>query len=286
MDRARTNRGIRVAVSACLVAGCARAIDNVDFTADAAHDAANAPFGDSGHWTQSDSGGGAIDDTGTPWTYDANVPGTDAQPTPVSACNGKSRIMTTANLFVADFEAAGTSGWYDYKASGAMNVLVAAAPGAVGTARGGHLAAGALTDFGGGMGYGTGCWDTSALDGFSFWAKGTAGGDNRIQFQVAIPATHAAANGGDCLTKCFDHPSKQIVLTSEWKQYTVSFTELTQAGFGAPAHYQGIIMALNWVSIAASSVDFWVDEVGLYVGVASPNPVGGGVAPHDAGQVD
>jgi hypothetical protein len=49
---------------------------------------------------------------------------------------------------------------------------------------------------------------------------------------------------------------------------------LAQAGFGTPAKYDGVIMAINWVSVAASNVDFWVDEVALYSGTASIGPVG------------
>jgi hypothetical protein len=121
-----------------------------------------------------------------------------------------------------------------------------------------------------------GCWDVSALSGISFWAKGTAGSDSLIKVQVALPATHSVANGGDCTEKCFDHPSKTIALTPEWKQYTAAWSELAQAGFGTPASFSGVIMALNWVSLVGSNVDFWVDEVALYSGTASPGPVGHG----------
>jgi hypothetical protein len=97
-----------------------------------------------------------------------------------------------------------------------------------------------------------------------------------IKVQVALPATHSVANGGDCTENCFDHPSKTIVLTPDWKQYTAAWSELAQAGFGAPAKFNGIIMALNWVSLAGPNVDFWIDEVALYSGTASAAPVGHG----------
>lgn len=200
----------------------------------------------------------------------ASGPGSTAAP---SACDGKSRKMTAGDMYISDFESGDMHGWYDYTASGPLNLLVAATPGAVSTARAGHLAATGLMSFGGGMGFGTGCWDTSALDGVSFWAKGTAGSANTIQIQVAIPATHAVANGGDCVEKCFDHPSKTITLTGEWKQYTATFAELKQAGFGNPARYDGVMMALNWASTEGPDVDFWIDEVALYAGTASPGAV-------------
>ena len=46
----------------------------------------------------------------------------------------------------------------------------------------------------------------------------------------------------------------QTYLTPQWKQYTVAFAELAQAGFGAPARYAGVMMALNWVSLAGPGV--------------------------------
>jgi hypothetical protein len=184
--------------------------------------------------------------------------------------------MTTADLFISDFENGSLHGWYDFGATGTLNDVALVSPGAVGTARAGRLAVANLPSFGAGMGFGTGCWDVSSLDGISFWARGTAGADNMIQFQVAIPATHEVEVGGDCVMKCNDHPSKKVTLTPDWRQYTVKFTELTQAGFGTPAKYDGVMMALNWVSISGPAVDFSVDEVALFSGTAQTGPVGRG----------
>ncbi|HEY2516035.1 MAG TPA: hypothetical protein VGI39_34425 [Polyangiaceae bacterium] len=206
----------------------------------------------------------------------------DAADAGTSACTGKTRVVSLGDSFIADFESGGVTGWYDYGASGGLNLLALGSPGAAGTAHAGHLAAGGLSSFGAGMGFQTPCWDTAAFDGIAFWAKGTAGSDNRFQFQVAIPATHAVANGGDCVSNCFDHPSKQLTFTPDWTQYVVPFTDLKQAGWGTPASYTGMIMALNWVSVDAASIDFWVDEVGLYKGTAGTGPVGG-TPPSDAG---
>jgi hypothetical protein len=213
-------------------------------------------------------------------TADAMVGGGGADAGPIqtdgphSACDGKTRKITSADLFIGDFENGDLHGWYDFGANGALNLLSAGAPGAIGTARAGHLSAVGLTSFGAGMGFGTGCWDVSSLDGVSFWAKGTAGGDNVVQFQVAIPATHGVQFGGDCVAQCNDHPSKKVTLTHDWKQYTVAFADLAQAGFGAAAKYNGVMMALNWVSLSGPAVDFWIDEVALYSGKASSEPVG------------
>jgi len=199
-----------------------------------------------------------------------------------SACDGKTRKMTIADLFIADFAGGDRRGWYDYDSSGPLNLFVADAPGAAGTNRAGHLVAVGVKSFAG-MGFGTGCWDVSALSGISFWAKGTAGTDNMIQLQVALPATHSVADGGDCVEKCFDHPSKKLLLTAEWKQHTAAWSELAQAGFGAPAKFNGIIMAINWASLAGPNVNFWIDEIALYSGVPLPGAVGHGDGGHGDG---
>lgn len=271
--------------AATILAGCARAVSDegdpsasVDAASDAASDGAihDGSYGGVDSATDTSGGGHEDPDTSVGPQPDTSVP-------PASACTGKSRVMTMSDPFIFDFESGSLGGWYDYGANGALNALTIGSPGALGTQHAGHLAASGLSSFGGGMGFGTGCWDTSALDGISFWAKGTAGADNKVQFQVAIPATHAVANGGDCTAKCFDHPSKQLVLTADWQQYVVAFSDLAQAGFGAPAHYSGVIMALNWVSVDANAVDFDVDEIALYKGAPLSGPVhGSSSAPVDA----
>jgi len=116
--------------------------------------------------------------------------------------------------------------------------------------------------------------DVSAFDGISFWARGLVGLDGAIQLQIALPATHAAEFGGDCTARCNDHPSQKVILGTEWRHFTVAFSDMNQAGFGAPATYGGIIMAMNWVSLSAANVDFWVDEVSFYSKVAPTGPVG------------
>jgi len=238
-----------------------------------------APIVSGGSGSGSSAGGGSP----TPGSGGTSAPGAAGTANPgaggssntsPSACDGKTRKMTNGDMYIADFESGDMHGWYDYTATGALNMLVAATPGAASTSKAGHLAATGLMSFGGGMGFGTGCWDTSALDGISFWARGTAGPSNNIQVQVAIPATHAVANGGDCVDKCFDHPSKTIALTGDWKQYSVAFADLKQAGFGNPAQYKGVMMALNWASVEGPNVDFWIDEVALYSGTATPGAVG------------
>jgi hypothetical protein len=180
-------------------------------------------------------------------------------------CAGK---LKTAAALIDNLESGGALGnWYEYKDSTANATLAALAistPGANGTGKAIHLSGSGFQGFGAGMGQMMICTDASAFQGITFWAKGTSGTSNNIALQVAIPQTQAVADLGDCTSKCFDHPSKKVALTSSWQQYSVKFTDLAQAGFGNPATYSGIVMALNWVSIEGPNLDFQVDEISFY----------------------
>ncbi|HVZ75010.1 MAG TPA: carbohydrate binding domain-containing protein [Polyangia bacterium] len=182
------------------------------------------------------------------------------------ACVGKVHHLAATDTLIADFEASGLTNWYEYHdaSAGTESPLALASPGAANTAHAAHLVATGFTGFGAGLGLGLGCWDASPFTGIAFWAKGTAGPTNVIALQVAIPATHAVADGGDCTTKCYDHPSMHVALSSAWQRFQVPFDQLEQAGFGAPATYQGMIMALNWVSLAGPDVDFQIDQISFY----------------------
>jgi Carbohydrate binding domain (family 11) len=180
------------------------------------------------------------------------------------ACAGKVHVLSAT---IATFEDGSLTGWYEYKDASTgttLNALAITMPGASTTTRALRLSGTALQAFGAGVGFGIGCGDASAFQGISFWAKGTSGTSNDIALQVAIPATHAVADGGDCTTKCFDHPQKKVLLGVDWQQYHVKLTDLAQAGFGTPATYGGLIMALNWVSLEGPNVDFSIDEIAFY----------------------
>ena len=177
------------------------------------------------------------------------------------------KVHTLVGNVIADFESGSLTDWYEYKdatASSTLNPIAIVMPGAAATTRAARLSGSGFQGFGAGLGVQLRCLDGTGHQGITFWAKGTAGTSNTIALQVAIPATHAVADGGDCTSKCYDHPSKKVLLGAAWQQYNVKFTDLAQAGFGTPATYDGIIMALNWVSIEGPSVDFQIDEIAFY----------------------
>ena len=190
--------------------------------------------------------------------------GTGGMKVVTGACANK---VHAAAAVIDTFENGSLTSWYEYKDStpgATLNPLAIVSPGAAATTKSLRLSGRGFQGFGAGVGLMSLCTDASAFRGITFWAKGTSGTDNNIALQVAIPATQAVADGGDCTSSCYDHPSKKVVLTSAWQQYQVLFTDLGQAGFGPPAEYGGIIMALNWVSIEGPTVDFEIDEIEYY----------------------
>jgi hypothetical protein len=196
-------------------------------------------------------------------TGSAGVSGAAGRPV-TGACAGK---VKTAAAVIDTFEDGSTTGWYEYKDSTAGSTLAPlaiATPGATGTTKALRLSGSGFQGFGAGMGFMMVCTDASAFQGITFWAKGTSGTSNDIALQVAIPETQATADLGDCTSKCFDHPSKKVLLGAGWQQYSVKFTDLAQAGFGNPASYAGIVMAINFVSIEGPSLDFQVDEISFF----------------------
>ena len=184
--------------------------------------------------------------------------GTGVVVDPDSACFGHTLVPP---VLLADAEA-GLKGFFAYVGSSSAPLSLVH-PGAANTS--------AAIDFHGGkadssgMGVGMFCDDVSSFAGVSFWAKGRGG--EHLRFLVAIPATDATKGRGDCdpaQVKCNDHPGKALVLSNEWKQYTVAWNELQQYGWGEPATFGGIANSLLWINDGpVDSFDFVVDEVTL-----------------------
>jgi len=86
------------------------------------------------------------------------------------------------------------------------------------------------------LGFGIGGpYDASKYDGISFWAKIDSGS---YGLRVAFPDKDTLPDGGLCEgsapeNQCWDHYGYRITnLTTEWTKYTVSFSSLTQDGWG------------------------------------------------------
>ncbi len=175
-----------------------------------------------------------------------------------SLCRGHTVVPQS---LLANCEA-GAQGWFAYLDDQVAAVLEAR-PGAADTQTSMRFKGGSAKSSG--VGFGLFCDDVSSYQGVSFWAKGKGG--EHMRFLVAIPETDAQPGRGDCnpaAAKCNDHPGKPFVLDSQWKQFTVSWSELKQYGWGSPAEFAGIANSLLWINDGpVENFDFAVDEVRL-----------------------
>jgi hypothetical protein len=108
-------------------------------------------------------------------------------------------------------------------------------------------------------------YDGSKYAGVSFYAKHGAKSTPTLRFNV--PDGQTVQAGGIC-KQCWNHFGKDITLTPQWKQYTVSLAELTQGqGWGdprPPTVDPARLWQLAWhVSEKGADFDIYVDQVRL-----------------------
>jgi hypothetical protein len=113
-------------------------------------------------------------------------------------------------------------------------------------------------------------YDASAFCGVSFWAKAAAA--TTLRFRLPDSDTHpvgaVCVDGGPAGQACYDHFSTSAALTPDWKQFTVTFAELTQIGTGYhPADMKlkaDQLYGLEWaLPGAAKTFEIWIDDVEL-----------------------
>jgi len=205
-----------------------------------------------------------------------------------SVCSGTgTRILTLANARVDDFEDAvlspAWSTFNDVLPTPHVFKMIKEAAGAIGTGNFGHYAGtGAKTPATGGFGVGATynmaidkvagiyCVDISAFDGVTFWARAATAG-SKVTVNFVVPETNAAPDG-DCASGCFLHPLKEITLTAQWAQHSVTFAEALP--ISGTARVQNRLQIIGWLS-PDSNWDFSVDEIRLYKGIPPTGPVRG-----------
>ncbi|HEY2516034.1 MAG TPA: hypothetical protein VGI39_34420 [Polyangiaceae bacterium] len=251
---------------------------------------ASAPDSSSGSTTPPPSGGDDSGGGGGGGGSDSSSPSG-----PPSVCDGAgTRVLDLTDSFIDDFEEAAISpGWSsfnDVQPKANAFVITQIAGGAASTGHAGrYTGTGAKLTTAGGFGVGTVynvaidpaagvlCIDISAFDGISFWAKaGTAGAKVSVNF--VLPQTNMAGtdssgrpNGGDCTSKCYNHPHASVTLSATWAQYTVKFSDAS----GGSAKVGTKLQELAWLS-ADSDWDFSLDEIAFYKGTPPPGAVGTG----------
>jgi hypothetical protein len=105
-------------------------------------------------------------------------------------------------------------------------------------------------------------YNASAYTGIRFMAK--AGSAVAVRFKVQDKDT--APEGGVCMKdKCNDDFGKDLMLSTDWKVYTVKFSEMTQQGWGQmfPSVLKDKLYGLQFQFAMGVAFDLWVDNIAL-----------------------
>jgi hypothetical protein len=105
-------------------------------------------------------------------------------------------------------------------------------------------------------------YDASKYAGVAFKAKVGPESARGVRLKIADINTHKEA--GVCTT-CWNHFGKDLTLTTEWKEYRVSFSSAQQEpGWGSPrptAITPTKLIALNWGIGPGQTYDLWIDDI-------------------------
>jgi hypothetical protein len=103
----------------------------------------------------------------------------------------------------------------------------------------------------------------SVYAGLRFWARGEPS-LRVILLQQNLATGHACATCPENGSDCGNFYGKQITLTDTWTQYTIPWSDLTQATAGTTAFAPNQLMLLKFEAPAAESFEFWLDDVSFY----------------------
>jgi hypothetical protein len=111
-----------------------------------------------------------------------------------------------------------------------------------------------------------GVYDASKYVGISFKAK--VGKESTRQVRFAIGDVNTHPNAGVCKV-CWNHFSKDLTVTNQWKEYRVLFSEVQQpAGWGDPrpaSLTSSKLVAIDWSISGGQAYDLWIDDIQFLV---------------------
>jgi hypothetical protein len=111
---------------------------------------------------------------------------------------------------------------------------------------------------------GEGIYDASMYAGISFKAKAGSDSTKIVRFKVADVNTHP--DGGVCKA-CWNHFGKDVELTTEWREYKVSFVDMKQEpGWGDPFPVltTSKLVTINWSYGPGRVYDLWLDDIQFF----------------------
>jgi len=109
-----------------------------------------------------------------------------------------------------------------------------------------------------------GSYNASAYSGISFWAMGSAGGVVRFN----VPDKDTDPSGGVCsgtgANQCTDDHGHTLTLTTSWQQFSFTWAELTQQGYGyveANIDTAALVSMKFQVNSPTGTFDVWVTDI-------------------------
>lgn len=141
---------------------------------------------------------------------------------------------------------------------------------------GSHYAArshgGGFQKWGAGIGfelYNQKAYDLSSYAGIVFWARRAADAAATLRFALTDAAT--APRGGQChdyadYSSCSDYFGSDLSLTTDFRRYSFSWSDLTQEGWGDPqpasvdTHH---VYGVRFQAGPRVDFDFWIDDIAL-----------------------
>jgi endoglucanase len=108
--------------------------------------------------------------------------------------------------------------------------------------------------------------DLSKYDGIAFRLRRGSDSTQRLRMKVPDTATHPA--GGQCTDKCFNDFGVDLIMSEEWQQFMIPFSEMKQmGGWGSPrppSIDKTKIYSLQFqVLEKQKNFDFCVDDIAL-----------------------
>jgi hypothetical protein len=115
-------------------------------------------------------------------------------------------------------------------------------------------------------------YDASRFTGIRFWAKVGVGKNTKHRVQLADATTDKA--GGKCnpaatavaAEKCDDHFGFAATFTTSWAQYSITFKQMTQLGWGkaGTALDKAALYGLQFTAKPNLAVDLWLDQIEFF----------------------
>lgn len=114
-------------------------------------------------------------------------------------------------------------------------------------------------------------YNGSKFTGIRFWAKVGTGKNTKHRVQISDSTTDAA--GAKCVPastvateKCDDHFGMNMTFTTAWAQYTITFAQMTQLGWGksAAAINKAALYGFQVTAKPKLDVDLWLDQIEFF----------------------